>query len=90
MTQDKKTMQQRLEEKLSSAFAPSYLQVVNDSASHKGHAGDDGSGESHFSVVMVSDYFKNMSHVDKQRRVYLELDNEMKIIHALSLNIKSD
>ena len=39
---------------LTSAFTPNRLAVVNDSASHSGHSGDDGSGESHFTVEIES------------------------------------
>ena len=36
--------------KLNEAFSPDQLEVVNDSASHAGHSGDDGTGETHFNV----------------------------------------
>jgi hypothetical protein len=39
---------------LQEAFLPTRLDVINDSARHHGHAGDDGSGESHFTVVIES------------------------------------
>ena len=41
-----------IETLLREAFAPTRLDVINDSARHHGHAGDDGSGESHFTVVI--------------------------------------
>ena len=41
---------QEITQLLTAAFAPSSLAVINDSASHSGHMGDDGSGESHFTV----------------------------------------
>ena len=84
------SMQNRIEEKLKSAFSPTYLEVVNESHLHKGHAGDDGSGESHFAVTIISDYFKNMGHVQKQRSIYSELKDEMKSIHALSLKVQTE
>ncbi|HAD16531.1 MAG TPA: BolA family transcriptional regulator, partial [Erythrobacter sp.] len=40
-----------MEDLLKEAFSPTRLEVINDSAKHSGHAGDDGSGESHFTVV---------------------------------------
>ena len=40
--------------RLTDALAPTHLDVINDSAHHAGHMGDDGSGESHFSVTVES------------------------------------
>ena len=39
------TVQQEMETLLTEAFSPTRLEVINDSASHSGHSGDDGSGE---------------------------------------------
>ena len=44
------SIQSEMESLLTAAFAPTRLAVINDSASHHGHSGDDGSGESHFTV----------------------------------------
>ncbi len=43
-------LQTEMEALLTAAFSPTQLAVINDSASHSGHSGDDGSGESHFTV----------------------------------------
>ncbi|MGZ3264831.1 MAG: BolA/IbaG family iron-sulfur metabolism protein, partial [Croceibacterium sp.] len=43
-----------IETLLGHAFVPTRLEVLNDSARHHGHSGDDGSGESHFTVVIES------------------------------------
>ena len=53
-------MESRIRKKLSDAFSPSLLEVVNESHLHRGHAGDDGSGESHFRVKVVSKSFAGM------------------------------
>ncbi len=77
-----------IEQKLNDTYAPTHLQVINESHKHQGHAGDDGSGESHFRVKIASDFFKDLSRVDAQRHIYDTLDHEMKTqIHALSLKI---
>ncbi len=39
---------EEMHELLTQAFAPTRLAIINDSAKHSGHMGDDGSGESHF------------------------------------------
>ena len=58
-----------IERLLSAAFAPTRLAVINDSARHHGHAGDDGSGESHFTVEIESAAFSGVSRLQRQRLV---------------------
>ena len=60
------TLQTEMESLLTAAFAPSRLEVINDSARHHGHAGDDGSGESHFTVVIESAAFAGQSRLARQ------------------------
>jgi stress-induced morphogen len=79
-----------IKEKLTAAFAPSVLEVRDESARHAGHAGaeraDGGVGETHFTVRLVSTGFGGLSRVERQRRVYAALDAEFKAgLHALSL-----
>lgn len=80
-------MEDVIRQKLTESLDPSRLDVINESHLHAGHAGDDGSGESHFRVIVVSGVFAGLSRVAAQRRVYDILQNEMKNgIHALSIN----
>ena len=68
------------------AFAPTRLEVINDSAAHSGHAGHDGSGESHFTVVIESPLFAGVSRVERQRRVNRALgDIPGQRVHALAI-----
>jgi len=80
-----------IRQKLTAAFAPQSLEVVDESHRHAGHAGatrDDGSqGETHFHVRLVSAAFEGVSRVERQRRVYAALADELKgPVHALSLS----
>jgi len=76
----------RIRAKLTDELSPRALEIVDDSASHVGHAGHDGRGESHFSVVVVSDAFTGLSRVERQRQVYGILAEELADrVHALSL-----
>jgi BolA family transcriptional regulator, general stress-responsive regulator len=79
------TIKERMEDKLKAALAPTHLEVINESALHAGHAGDDGSGESHFKLVVVSSAFDGMSRLERQRYVYEILSQEIQQIHAISL-----
>lgn len=76
----------RIHAKLTEALSPTELHVVDDSAHHVGHAGHDGRGESHFTVVVVSGAFDGLSRVARQRLVYDVLAEELADrVHALSL-----
>lgn len=75
-----------IEQRLRAALAPTRLVVTNDSARHRGHAGDDGSGESHFTVEVESPRFAGMSRVERQRAVNSALADLLKDhIHALAI-----
>ena len=84
------TMAATIRDKLMSAFAPSLLEVVDESARHAGHAGatrgDGSQGETHFQVRLVSAAFEGVPRVERQRRVYAALAAELAgPVHALSL-----
>ncbi len=79
-------VQQEIERLLNEAFSPTRLDVINDSAKHSGHSGDDGSGESHFTVVIEAPAFADMSRVERQRAVNAALgDIPGERVHALSI-----
>lgn len=80
------TLQSEIESLLTSALAPSRLEVINDSARHHGHAGDDGSGESHFTVVIESSAFAGRNRLERQRMVNAALgDIPGQRVHALAI-----
>lgn len=75
-----------IERLLTDAFAPTRLAVINDSAKHHGHAGHDGSGESHFTVEIESPAFAGKSRLDRQRMVNRALgDIPGQRVHALAI-----
>ena len=67
-----------IEQRLRAALAPTRLAVINDSAKHRGHAGDDGSGESHFTVEIEAPAFAGMSRLERQRAVNAALGDLMR------------
>ncbi|WP_404381020.1 BolA family protein [Caenispirillum salinarum] len=87
------TIRERMERKLTDAFAPVTLEIKDDSHKHAGHAdriaalkdqgqGDghapiDGGGETHFRVAIVSDAFEGKSRVQRQRMVFDTLKEEL-------------
>lgn len=83
-------VQAEIETLLGQAFAPRRLVVTNDSAKHSGHSGDDGTGESHFSVEIESDAFAGLSRVERQRAVNRALgDLPGQRVHALAIKAKA-
>jgi BolA protein len=73
---------------LDAAFAPTSLAVINESHKHAGHAGDDGSGQSHWRVEIESEKFAGQSRIAKHRAVHTALGPDIiGRIHALSLQI---
>ena len=79
-------VQQEMERLLTEAFSPTRLEVINDSARHHGHAGDDGSGESHFTVVIEAPAFADKSRLERQRMVNKALgDIPGERVHALAI-----
>lgn len=81
---------QEIERKLVDAFAPTRLVVSNDSASHSGHMGDDGTGESHFSVEIESAAFAGVSRLQRQRLVNQALgDLPGTRVHALAIRARA-
>src|SRR5437879_11244982 len=75
-----------IHQKLTSAFAPTRLEIEDDSARHHGHAGARPGGESHFNVVIESQAFAGAPKVARQRMVYRALAEELAgPLHALSV-----
>jgi len=75
---------------LTAAFVPIRLDVRNDSASHSGHMGDDGSGESHFTIAIESEAFAGKSRLKRQRMVNRALgDIPGERVHALAIRARA-
>ena len=78
----------RLRARLTAAFVPTRLDIVDESARHAGHAGARAGGETHFHVTIVSAAFSGQNRVARQRAVYGALAAEMAgQIHALGLKV---
>lgn len=73
--------------RLSAAFAPERLEVENESHKHAGHSGDDGSGASHFKVVIRAVSLAAMNRVARHRAVHAALGDLNTRVHAIALDI---
>ena len=79
-----------IEKRLRAALSPTRLAVINDSDKHRGHAGHDGSGESHFTVEIEAAQFAGMNRLARQRAVNAALGDLMRErVHALAIRARA-
>lgn len=80
----------RIEEKLAQTFTIERLEVIDESESHRGHAGFQEGGESHFRVRLVSPDFVGQSRIERHRAVHAALGKDLlSEIHALALELST-
>jgi BolA family transcriptional regulator, general stress-responsive regulator len=73
--------------KLTEAFRPQSLRVVDESHQHQGHAGSRPGGESHFRLYIVAEAFKGKSRLERHRMVNVALASELAgSVHALAIH----
>ncbi|TVQ83727.1 MAG: BolA family transcriptional regulator [Micavibrio sp.] len=78
----------KIKEKLEAAFSPLHLEIRDDSEKHRGHAGYDPRGESHFHITVVSKNFDSKSRIERQRMIHKTIADEINTrIHAVSLSL---
>ena len=71
------------------SLSPEYLEVINESGKHAGHAGDDGSGESHWRVVIGASALADLSRIARHRAIHAALGKDIiGRIHALAIDIR--
>jgi BolA protein len=76
--------------RLTAALSPARLVVTDDSAKHRGHAGHDARGESHFTVEVESDAFAGLNRVARQRLVNQALSDLLaERVHALAIKARA-
>ena len=81
------SVRDEIEERLRAAFDVREIEVVDDSASHAGHAGAPAAGESHFNVMLRSADLAGQSRVAQHRAVHKALGDIVPRIHALALDL---
>lgn len=82
------TVTEQIHARLQETFAPDHLEVIDESEDHRGHAGYQDGGESHFRVVIRADAFEPMSRIARHRAIHAALGKALIArIHALSLDI---
>ncbi len=78
---------EEIRKRLIDAFAPTYLEVIDESDQHKDHAGYQGGGR-HFAIIIDADCFQSLSRVAIHRQIYQVLGDFIpEKIHALRIKI---
>lgn len=76
--------------KLSAKFAPSTLEVIDESARHQGHAGSRPEGETHFRIRIVADSLAGKSRLEQHRAIMETLSDELRDpVHALAIEVRT-
>ena len=79
---------QDIEDRLRDTFAPRELEVIDDTESHRGHAGFTDGVESHFNVMVRSEKFKGLNRLARHRAIHRALGPELiASIHALAIDV---
>ena len=79
---------EEIKNRLKASFAPQFLEVIDESEQHRGHAGFQEGGESHFRVRLRAASFAGQSRIARHRAVHAALGRElMTSIHALALEL---
>ncbi|MFN3722911.1 MAG: BolA family protein [Paracoccaceae bacterium] len=81
------TVKTEMEQRLRAAFSPQQIEIVNESHKHAGHSGDDGTGESHFRILLRSDALTPLSRVARHRAVHAALGDLNTRVHAIALDL---
>lgn len=69
------------------ALNPSWLEVIDESEGHRGHAGYRDGGQTHFRIRMASPAFAGLGRVQRHRLVHRTLGDIVPRIHALALDL---
>lgn len=82
------SVEDEIRDALQASFAPEMLEIMNESAMHAGHAGHDGSGESHFRLRLRASALDAMPRLARHRAVHAALGPAlMGRIHALAIEM---
>jgi len=78
---------EQMRAKLALALQPTFVEVIDESAQHAGHAGADASGSgTHFRVRVASPLFSGKSRVAQHRLVYdAVFEFIVQGVHALAI-----
>jgi BolA protein len=78
-----------INEAIKIGLSPASFEVINESHLHAGHAGDDGSGESHWKIVLDAPDLSGKSRIARHRAVHAALGPDIIArLHALAITFR--
>ena len=81
---------QEMRTRLEAVLTPLELEIIDQSHQHRGHAGWREGGETHFHMRLVSEAFKDLSRIERQRAVHKALGDMLEAtVHALSMDLRA-
>ncbi|MEL6551727.1 MAG: BolA family protein [Pseudomonadota bacterium] len=82
-------MIETIDAKLRAELSPEALEIIDESEAHRGHAGFQEGGESHFRLTISAAALAGKSRVAQHRAIYAALGPEvMDRIHALAIDVR--
>jgi|TARA_B110000305_G_scaffold210436_1_gene244134 stress-induced morphogen len=78
----KESIESAIKKAIKKSYNPVHIDIVNESFMHNVPK----DSESHFKLLVVSNFFKNMTLIQRHKHIYSSLNEVMKNIHALSIN----
>ena len=73
---------------LRAKYPNAMINVINESHLHAGHSGDDGTGESHWKVVIADPQLAALSRIARHRAIHAALGTQIiGRIHALAMDV---
>lgn len=72
------------------ALEPTELEIIDESESHRGHAGFREGGESHFRIRLASPALAGLSRIERHRLIHRTLGDIVPRIHALALELSEN
>ena len=83
-------MAQQIKTLLSDRFNPTFIEVIDESSAHAGHAEAVAHPDSgHFKLKIICNEFKGKTPVQRHRMIYECLGDLMKSIHALAIDARA-
>ena len=84
------SLEGKIKQILEDRFEPKSLDVINESHRHKGHSGDDGTGQTHFKIIIRANVLESLSRVERHRAIMSELSSQLgELPHSISIDANS-
>lgn len=84
------SVRDRIVARLVDRFAPTALEVIDESHLHAGHSGARPEGETHFRVIIEAEAFRGTSRVSRHRMVNEALAEQLAgPVHALAIRAEA-